>query len=53
MVIVYVGGGKALGIFENSGMEGKDHLEIRVYQGCFNFLNGMELVNDARMAFSK
>jgi hypothetical protein len=49
MVMVVVGGGKALGSLENSVMEGKENLKIGVYQRFINCLNGMELGNDVRM----
>jgi hypothetical protein len=51
MVLVSMGGGKALGTLENSGMSGKDRLKVRVYRGCLNYLNGMKLGNDVRMTF--
>jgi hypothetical protein len=51
MVMVSTRGGKALGSLENSVMAGKYHLKVGVYRGCLNYLNGMELGNDARMTF--
>ena len=51
MVMVFAGGGKALGSLENNGMVGKDSLKVRVYWGCLNYLNGMELGNYSRMTF--
>jgi hypothetical protein len=41
--MVSTGGEKALGILENIRMVGNDILKVRVYQGCINYLNGMEL----------
>jgi hypothetical protein len=46
------GGGP--GSLENSEVAGKGSLKFRVYRvywGCLNCLNGMELGNDARMTF--
>jgi hypothetical protein len=51
MVMVFAGGGKALGILENNGMVGNDSLKVGVYRGCLNCLNGMELGNEERMTF--
>jgi hypothetical protein len=51
MVTVIAEGGKTLGSLENSLMGVNDSLQVWVYQGCLNCLNGMELGNDARMTF--
>jgi hypothetical protein len=32
---------------------GEDRLEVRMYRGCLNRLNGMKLGNNARMTFSE
>jgi hypothetical protein len=31
---------------------GEDRLEVRVHRGCLNYLNGMQLENNAQMTFS-
>jgi hypothetical protein len=51
MVMVTAGGRKALGSLKNNVMEGKNILKVKVYRGYLNFLNAMELGNDARMTF--
>ena len=51
MVMVVVGGGKALGSLENIVMLRKDILKVGMHRGYLNCLNGMELGNDVIMTF--
>jgi hypothetical protein len=51
MVMIVVGGGNALGSLETNVVLGNYRLEVKVYRGFLNYLNGMELGNDTRMTF--
>jgi hypothetical protein len=45
--------GKSLGGLKHSLVLGEDRLEVGIYRGCVNCLNGMKSRNNARMTFSK
>jgi len=44
-------GGNSTGSGKNNLVLGEDRLEFMMHRGCLNYLNGMELGNDARMTF--
>ena len=51
MIMNTTGRGKSLGSVKNNSMFGEDGLEVLRHRGCLSGVNGMELVNNARMTF--
>jgi hypothetical protein len=43
--------GNSMGSGKNNLVLGEDRLEFMMHRGCLNYLNGMELGNDAQMTF--
>jgi hypothetical protein len=51
MIMGVVERGKSMGSVRNILVLGDYRLEVGTHQGCLNYLNGMELGNNAKMTF--
>jgi hypothetical protein len=51
MIMDAMGSGNSMGSVKSSLVLGEYSLEVEMHKGCINYLNGMDLGNNARMTF--